>query len=82
MSAPKVTLDQLNDAIKDVKYVVMPDGRTTICQLTLDNNFSVRGESSCASIENFNQTIDEQIAYQNAQASVDAGVAAALADLT
>lgn len=43
----KVTKEALLAKIAVVDYVVMPDGRTTICQLTMQNGFTVRGESSC-----------------------------------
>jgi len=47
-------------------YVVMPDGRTTVCQLTMQNGFTVVGESACASPANFNAEIGRQIAWENA----------------
>ena len=40
----KVTPETLKAKINDVTYVVMPDGRTVICQLTMANGFTVRGE--------------------------------------
>lgn len=55
MSHPKVTEEDLDNAIKTVEYTLLPDGRTTVCTLTLDNNFTVRGESSCVSAENYNE---------------------------
>lgn len=62
----KVTKEALTAKIANVNYVVMPDGRTTICQLTMQNGFTVRGESSCVSVENFNQTLGEECAYAKA----------------
>ena len=54
MTAPtKVTREHLGMRIAAADYVVMPDGRTTVCQLTMQNGFTVRGESSCVSAENF-----------------------------
>ena len=44
----------------------MPDGRTTVCQLTMQNGFTVRGESSCVSVENFNKELGEKYAYEKA----------------
>lgn len=57
-------------AISKVEYVLLPDGRTTICLLTLDNGFTVRGESSCVSIENYDPAIGQPIALQNAKDKV------------
>lgn len=38
----------------------------TFCVLVLKNGFTVTGESACASPENFNAEIGQQIARQNA----------------
>jgi len=38
----------------------------TICNILLDNGYSVRGESACVNPENYNQEIGEKIAYDNA----------------
>lgn len=61
----KVTAEALAAKIVDATYVVMPDGRTTICQLTMENGFTVRGESSCVSIENFNKALGEEYSYKS-----------------
>ena len=42
-------------------------GTTTICQLTLENGFTVTGESACVDPDNFDKTIGESIAYENAR---------------
>ena len=39
----------------------------TICILTLENGFTVTGESACASPENFDKLIGQKIAYENAR---------------
>lgn len=66
-NAPRVTLEEVQAAIREIDYVVLPDGRTTVCMLTLDNGFTVRGESSCVCIENFDAEIGKNIAYKDAQ---------------
>ena len=67
MTTPtRVTKEALLAKIAAVDYVVMPDGRTTICQLTMQNGFTVRGESSCVSAENFNKELGEKYAYEKA----------------
>lgn len=50
---PSVTIADIQDAIVKETYTVLPDGRTTICQLTLKNGYTVFGESACVCIENF-----------------------------
>lgn len=64
--APKVTNEQVNLAIKKTEYTLLPDGRTTVCTLTLDNGFTVRGESSCVFIENFDPEIGALMALRKA----------------
>ena len=67
MTTPtKVTKEALQAKIASIDYVVMPDGRTTVCQLTMQNGFTVRGESSCVSVENFNKELGEKYAYEKA----------------
>ena len=67
MTTPtKVTKEALQAKIASIDYVVMPDGRTTVCQLTMQNGFTVRGESSCVSVENFNKALGEKYAYEKA----------------
>lgn len=80
MKAPRVNEEDVERAIRDVAYVVLPDHRTTVCQLTLDNGFTVRGESSCLSAENFNVTIGQEMAYADARKKVWTLLAFRLAD--
>lgn len=65
-----LTQNDIDAKIKDVKFTILEDGRTTICNLYLENGFTVRGESSCVSKDNFNKDIGEQIALENAKNKV------------
>jgi len=42
----------------------------TFCILTLENGFTVTGESACASPENFDAEIGKKISYQNAREKI------------
>ncbi len=42
----------------------------TFCILTLENGFTVTGESACASPENFNEEIGKKIAHDNAREKI------------
>ena len=66
MNAPRVTPEQVEAAIVGETFTVLPNGRTTVCQLTLDNGFTVEGLSACVSVENFDAAIGNRIARQNA----------------
>lgn len=65
-----LTQSDIDAKIKDAKFTILEDGRTTICNLYLENGFTVRGESSCVSKDNFNKDIGEQIALENAKNKV------------
>lgn len=66
----KVTIEQVNASIKGETYTVLPDGRTTICQLTLDNGFTVSGHSACANKENFNKEDGEKYSREAAVSQI------------
>ena len=66
MNAPTVTMGGILAKIRKSEYLILPDGRTTLCMLTLENGYTIRGESSCVSIENFNVALGEKYAYENA----------------
>lgn len=67
MSAPRVTSMDLDACVKDTQYLILPDGRTTLCMLTLDNGFTVHGTSACVSLENFNAQAGRDISNTNAR---------------
>jgi hypothetical protein len=69
-AAPRVTELEVDQAIHRQDFTLLPDGRTTICTLTLYNGFTVRGESSCVCIENFDLMKGREIASQNARSEV------------
>jgi len=62
----QVTLDQIYGKIKRESYLVLPDGRTTVCQLTLQNGYTVNGMSACVDARNFNRDMGRKYAYENA----------------
>lgn len=68
--APRVTPDEVQREIAHETYTVLPSGRVTICELTLRNGFTVRGESAVVFIDNFNAEIGCKIARQNAEKEV------------
>lgn len=64
---PTVTPEQLKEHIKGCTYTVLPNKRTTVCQLTLANNFTVEGYSACVDVSNFNKELGEQISRKQAE---------------
>lgn len=64
--APRVTMDEVNAQIVGETYTVLPSGRVTVCELTLKNGFTVRGESAVVFIENNVPQTGREIARKNA----------------
>jgi hypothetical protein len=62
----KVTKEGMEARIIMSEYVLLPDNKTTVCLITLENSFTIRGESSCVDVRNYNQKIGESIAYKDA----------------
>lgn len=67
LNAPRLTPKLIDEAISSEQYHVFGDTCLTVCCLTLQNGFTVTGESACASPSNFNAEIGEKIAKENAR---------------
>jgi hypothetical protein len=63
---PKVTKEGIDARIVKESYTVLPDSTVTICNILLENGFSVRGESACVDPRNFNMEIGQQLAHRDA----------------
>ena len=62
----KVTMELIKSKIKSETYLVMPDGRTTMCQLSLENGYSINGLSACVDAAEFNRDIGRRFAFEDA----------------
>lgn len=69
-TAPRLTPDMIDGAIKGEAYHVFDGTTLTVCCLTLRNGFTVTGESAAASPENFDQEIGRKIARDNARQKI------------
>ena len=65
-----ITNYRVNETIAQETYLVMPDGRTTICQLTLLNGFTVIGTSACVDPDMFDLKAGRRIAFENARQQI------------
>ena len=63
---PKVTKEGIEARITGTDYMVLPNSTVTICNIKMENGFSVRGESACVDSRNFDMEIGRQIAYRDA----------------
>jgi hypothetical protein len=65
--APRVTKEGIQSRIAITSFHHLVDVPTvTICNIVLDNGYSVRGESACVNLENYNEEIGNKIAFDNA----------------
>ncbi|QZI92129.1 hypothetical protein PODOV073v1_p0004 [Vibrio phage PS25B.1] len=67
LNAPRLTPDLIDSKIKSVEYHVFESTCLTVCCMTLENGFTVTGESACASPENFDKEIGQKIAFDQAR---------------
>ena len=70
LNAPRLTPEAIDSVIVDKTFTTLPSGKCMICEITLKNGFTVRGESAVVSKENFNQDIGERIAFDNARKKI------------
>lgn len=67
LTAPRITPDRLEEVIVSEQYHVFPNTTFTACLLTLQNGYTVLGESACASKDNFDADLGRKIARENAK---------------
>lgn len=62
----KVTKELIESKVKEVTYTKLPSGKCLVCEVILNNGFSVRGEASVVDPANFNEEVGKPMAYQKA----------------
>jgi hypothetical protein len=67
LNAPRIAADDLDSKITGEQFHVFPFTSLTVCCLTLQNGYSVIGQSAAASPENFNEEIGRKIARADAR---------------
>ena len=68
-NAPRLTPRLIEETIKDAQFHKLTEV-LTVCVLTLQNGFTVTGESACVSPANYNAEIGEKIAKDNAMEKI------------
>ena len=61
-----VTMDYMESRITETTYQVLPKSTVTLCNIVIDNGYSVRGESACVDPKNFDEEMGKKIAHDNA----------------
>ena len=65
LNAPRLTPEIIESKIKKCEFHILHEV-LTVCVITLENGFTVTGESACASPQNFDKEIGEKISKENA----------------
>jgi hypothetical protein len=70
LTGPRVTPGRLDVKIKSEQYYVFPGTTLTACCLTLENGFTVLGQSAAASPANFDEDLGRKIARADARGKI------------
>lgn len=70
LNAPRLTPSDIDAAIVGETFTTLPSGKAMVCELTLRNGFTVRGEAATVSKANFNEEIGKKISRENARSKV------------
>jgi hypothetical protein len=65
LTGMRITPDYIKSRIAKTEFHRLGE-TVTLCMITLDNGYSVRGESACVDPANYRQDIGERIAHDNA----------------
>lgn len=70
LNSPRLSPAYIDAMIIGETYTALPSGKSMVCELTLINGLTVRGESACVSNENFDEAIVRDIARENAKGKI------------
>lgn len=70
LTAPRVTLSDINKKVKSESYTILPSGKTLVCEIILENGFGVRGEASVVDPRNFDMEIGKTISRNDAVSKI------------
>jgi hypothetical protein len=70
LNAPRLTPPDIDAAIVTESFTTLPSGKVMVCELTLRNGFTARGEAATVSKANFNEEIGQNISRNNARNKV------------
>lgn len=70
LTAPRLTPESIDAVIVGETFTVLPSGKVMVCELTLRNGFTVRGEAATVSKANFDHEIGQRISRDNARGKV------------
>lgn len=66
-NAPRLTPADIDKVIVDVTFAMLLSEKCMVCEITLQNGFTVLGESSVVSKENFREDLGREYSYKKAR---------------
>lgn len=66
LNAPRLTPAAIRAKVVGETYTVLPSGKVMVCELTLENGFTVRGDAAVVSRANFDKEIGRAVSFENA----------------
>lgn len=71
LDAPRLSPEDIDNAIQSVQCDVLPGTRTTVCTITLQNGFTTTGiNNGPVSAENFDTVLGRQLAIDKARDAI------------
>ena len=70
LNAPRLKPENIDAKIKSITFTKLPPNKAMVCEITLLNGFTVRGEAACVSPENFDKDIGEKISFEDARSKI------------
>ena len=70
LTSPRLRPNDIEEAIVGESFTILPSGKVMVCELTLRNGFTVRGEAATVSKANFDPEIGQIISRDNAKKKV------------
>ena len=70
LNAPRLSPYKIDAASVGETYPILPSGKVMVCELTLRNGFTVRGDAAVVSKANFNEDVGRKVSRENARDKV------------
>lgn len=70
LNAPRLAPSDIDRVIVGETFTALPSGKCLICEVTLKNGFTVRGEACAVSKENFDLNIGMRVSREDARQKI------------
>lgn len=66
----KVTVEQIKSKIINETFTILPSGKVMVCELTLENGYTVRGEAAVVDKKSFDEEIGKKFSRERAESEI------------